>query len=302
VPGGPWSGDVALVRSAAAESGRFAVIDRLQGDIALFEFADGAVTTTATLGVDPADNPQDAAVAADGAVFVALYGSPNLLVIGAGEQGMEEVDLSGLTDDADGVPDMAFVFAHEGAGRVYVVLQSLAEFVPAGPGVVAVLDVATHAVLTDETVRLPGDNPFFAVEVDGVAQLALVGAFGAPDGRAVTLDLATAAVETRFTEASVEGDILGFVPVVGGWLATIATADFTTRLVFVSEQGSVEPLIVSAGYDLGPPSIDPLGATVLVPDAAEGMGVHVLDASDPTRVVGAAYGVGGAPARVVLAL
>ena len=105
-------------------------------------------------------NPQDAAVDAEGRLWVTRFDHPTLAILSGGDR-VDTIDL-GPFADADGLPEMAAI--HISGGRAYVALQKLdtgaaaAIYPPTGPG--AVLSIATADPSDILQLPLSGRNPF----------------------------------------------------------------------------------------------------------------------------------------------
>ncbi len=133
---------------------RLVVLDRFGGDTVTVLDRDLQLIGQASTG--PGSNPQDAAIVGD-SLFVVLYGTSkvirfNLLDLSAGIQG--EIDLSGL--DSDGNANCASVYAV--GQKLFVTCQLLRpDFSAKGPGVIAVVDVASESIET--TIELQAANP-----------------------------------------------------------------------------------------------------------------------------------------------
>ena len=104
------------------------------------------------ISTGPGTNPQDVAVAGD-KLYVAALGAPGIITIDA--QGtLGSIDLSGL-DPADGIPDCNSIYLVE--STLVVSCGLLNNFVPSGPGRVALIDTADDSVVGDFALTTP--NP-----------------------------------------------------------------------------------------------------------------------------------------------
>jgi hypothetical protein len=113
-----------------------------------------------------AANPQDVAVAPDGALWVPLYNVPALAIVRGSAS--ERIDLSGL--DADGNPQASAVRIAmvSGAPKAFVALEMLdADFKSRRPSKMARFDVATRRL--EDTRELATRNPFGAMRESGGA-------------------------------------------------------------------------------------------------------------------------------------
>lgn len=148
--------------SLAVSAGRVFAIDRRAGVVHEVD-PDGlriVRTFRAALPGEGRSNPQDAAVDAEGRVWVTRFDHPTLAIFSAGGAGAA-VDLSAYAG-ADGLPEMSPI--HIAGGRAHVALQRLdsrsttAIYPPTGPGLV--LSIATHDPADIREIPLIGRNPF----------------------------------------------------------------------------------------------------------------------------------------------
>ena len=103
-------------------------------------------------------NPWDAAVDANGRLWVARYDQPTVAIVEPDGSFSGTVDLSAYAD-TDGLPEASAV--HVAGDRAYVAIERLDRcngWQPAGPGVIVEIDVATRAVV--KSIELGGTNPF----------------------------------------------------------------------------------------------------------------------------------------------
>lgn len=144
------------------------VIRRAGGELFVVNRAEGNNITIldevtfkvlAQIGTGVGSNPQDVAVT-DRELFVPAFGTAGVIVLSRfGATAPAMIDLSAL--DPDGQPNC--VSAMTVGDEIYVACEVLdASFQPRGPGQIAVIDAATHAVKT--TFPLGAANPFGAFE------------------------------------------------------------------------------------------------------------------------------------------
>ena len=112
------------------------------------------LATTSALG--ERSNPHDLDLDDEGRAWITRYDQASLAIVGRAGALEATVDLSSLAD-ADGKPEMEAIRIV--GGRAYVTLERLdASYRSVGPGVVAVLDVASQKIAGSFALR--GENPF----------------------------------------------------------------------------------------------------------------------------------------------
>ena len=210
---------------AREHDGLVYVVNRLGGDnIQAIDPAQGYATRW-QCSVENGSNPHDIAFAAPNKAYVTRYERATILIVdpttGPDCAGFVRgtVDLSALAD-ADGLPEMDQAVVIR--GELFVTLQRLDRrnfFRPSAPSLIAVIDVATDAVVG--TITLTGTNPF--AETAGLAPdpatgklvLPEVGEFArADDGGVERIDPATRTAEGFFvTEADLGGNVTDVVTV-----------------------------------------------------------------------------------------
>jgi hypothetical protein len=202
-------------------------------------------------------NPQDIAFLNPDKAYVSRYGDTQLLIVDPSVSDCTdfvrgEIDL-GAFADADGLPEMDQMAIVE--DRLYVSMQRLDQdnfFVPAGPGLVAVIDTATDEVVGD--IELSGGNPFARTHGLTVRNASLLvaeaGVFGVNDGGIERVDLQSQAAQGYFvSEADLGGDITDFVMATDDLgFAIVSLPDFSNALVaFDARQGNVVRTLASGG-------------------------------------------------------
>jgi len=143
----------------ASSAGRVFLLDR---DAGLVHEIDPVAlrilrTFPAELAGEGRSNPQDAAVDAEGRIWVTRFEQATLAILSGGDR-IDTIDL-GAFADADGLPEMAGI--HIAGGRAHVALQKLdaaAIYPPTGPG--AVLSIGTADPSDIRPIPLIGRNPF----------------------------------------------------------------------------------------------------------------------------------------------
>jgi DNA-binding beta-propeller fold protein YncE len=210
---------------AREHDGLVYVVNRLGGDnIQAIDPMQGYATRW-QCSVENGSNPHDIAFAAPNKAYVTRYERATILIVDP-TTGPDcanfvrgTVDLSALAD-ADGLPEMDQAVVIN--GELFVTLQRLDRrnfFAPSGTSLIAVIDVATDAVVG--TITLTGTNPFAETAglapdpVTGKIILPEVGQFGrADDGGIERIDPATRTAEGFFvTEADLGGNVTDVVMV-----------------------------------------------------------------------------------------
>ena len=186
---------------------------------------------------DDTPNPQDIAVLGDKGYVSLLEDSRGVAIVNLNPSAdcsdfiRGHIDLSSLAD-GDGIPE-AYKMVIVG-DRLYVSVQRLENFAPAGPGVIGVIDTSTDTLVG--SIELSGENPFgetkgLPIDPDtGKILVSEVGSFGTLDGGIERVDPAEGVAEGFFiTEQDLGGDINDFVIVSStrGY-AIISSADFST--------------------------------------------------------------------------
>ena len=138
---------------------RIYIVDRLGGDNVTVLESDLSLVAQISTGVG--SNPQDVAVDRD-ILFVPALDAPGVVVLDLSrpEAGViETIDLSEI-DEVDGIPDCASAYIV--GNRLFVACSRFERteraWIPRGPGVIAVIDVATKTL--ESTFELSHPNPF----------------------------------------------------------------------------------------------------------------------------------------------
>ncbi len=132
------------------------IVQRLNGDAVIVLDPNNGFAITSEYSVEAGSNPYDIAVVSPDRAYVSRYSSAEMLVVHP-TQGtvLGTVDLSAYAD-ADGIPEMAYMFHHGNA--VYVAVQRLnSVFEPADQGLIVVLNAQTGAV--EKEIFLTSSNP-----------------------------------------------------------------------------------------------------------------------------------------------
>lgn len=170
------------------------------------------------LATGAGSNPNDVAVHGS-KLYVAAANAPGLLVLERGSSEIRTIDLSAL--DPDGVPEC--VTAFRVGDEIYVACELLDNFIPRGPGVIAVVDALTDTVKT--TFPLAHANPFGTLEPlpDGDLAIPTVPDFG---------DTTKGCVERVVTGAGAHaGGCVVEHAALGGYAARLDARDDTLYLV-----------------------------------------------------------------------
>lgn len=183
-------------------------------------------------------NPQDIAFATDGTAYVSCYDAAVLLRVDTEAGVVLETYSTAAFADADGLPETAWMRAHQ--GRLYITCQLLDRanwYAPAGPGKLLVFDLETRQWLP--AIGLTGADPYTPIRLqhraDGGQRLLVgcVGYYAMLDGGIDVVDPIAGTSEGYLaSEVELGGDVLNFVITGGGQLfALISSPTFTTSLV-----------------------------------------------------------------------
>lgn len=181
----------------------------------VFELDPACGTPTARYSVHidgPLDtsNPHDVAAAANGALFVALFNVPRIVILEGGKI-TDSIDLRPYDDDGNPQAEGIRIVRVGGVEKAFVTLERLdASLKPKqAPSMMLRIDVATHVV--EAAIELAGRNPFNAMaEHDGGLFLAAPGSFDAlaePGAGVERFDSATSTTKLLTTEADLGGSV-----------------------------------------------------------------------------------------------
>ena len=259
-PGAALGKDPAL----AVSKGRAFFVARQEGTVFEIDPQCGSKLAQFDVG-DPSGrvgtNPQDVAVAPDGALWVPRYNVPNVAILKDGA--LTTIDLSPY--DADGNPQASAIQILDvgGAAKAFVTLERLDDhdqLLSKQPSMMLIIDVATRT--PERTVTLVGRNPFNTIAADGGGMfLAMPGNFddaAEPDAGVERFD--TAASTTRLLVRETDlGASVSEVAVHGRCGAAIladavATVNATSLATFDAETGAVlakDVIGKSETFDLG---------------------------------------------------
>jgi hypothetical protein len=252
-------------------------------------------------------NPQDVVILDESKGYITRLAERGLLVINPSPSPdcrdfqLGEIDLSEFADD-DGFPEMDQMALVDGI--LYVSLQRLANFAPAGPGKIVGIDTSTDTVVRD--ITLSGENPFAAtkglVVRGGAILVAQVGSFGVLDGGIERVDLASGEAEGFFiTEEALGGDINDFA-IVSDQLgyAIVGALDFTTSLVrFNPSAGMVTGIVIEGAEFVADIELNDRGELYVLDRTFTNPGVRVFRADDATEITTAPINIGLPPFQVV---
>ncbi|NNE10291.1 MAG: hypothetical protein HKN20_17155, partial [Gemmatimonadetes bacterium] len=194
----PWSpqanitpvGSDAVVRN----DGRYLyVVNRLGADNLQVIDPGASFQTVAEFSLGAGSNPQDAVIVSPNEAFVSRYESTQLYVVDPlGQAILDSIDLAPF-GDADGLPEAARMIRV--GGRIFVALQRLDRtnaWAPTFPSMVAVIDIATRALVDADPVApgmqaiaLVATNPSNELSYDDTGArilVPLVGTYGVNDG------------------------------------------------------------------------------------------------------------------------
>jgi len=278
------------------------VVNRFGGDNIQILDPSRDFATRAQCSTGGGSNPQDIAFASATKAYVTRYGTPSLLIVNPSPQAdcadfvRGTIDLSAFAD-ADGNPEMSQLAVV--GERLYVSLQRLQNFMPAGPGVIAVIDIATDQVVT--SITLSGENPFAQTKgltvVNGALVVAEDGVFGVNDGGLERVDLASGTAQGFFiTEADLGGDITDFVLVSDrlGY-AIVSKPDFSNVLeAFDPVTGTViQPVLTSSS--LSDVELNDRGELYVGDRSLTQPGIRIVRASDGVQLTDAPLDLGLPP-------
>lgn len=298
----------------------FHVVERLGADrVRVLKLSTGGVDELAVLELEDGSNPQDAVPLSVNQYAVPLYERTGLAFADGALGGVvQTVDLAGLADGADGLPEMHR--AVQDGDYLYVALQRLdrggATWVPTGPGVLGLIALSADGAhtLVDvdpaaaglQGVTLLGSNPVGPVRVvtDGTASqvmVATVGAYGANDGglERVVDPLSGVSAGYAVTEEALGGDIGDWVVlggVVGFAVVTVGFAeDRIVRFNLLSGMVDPEPMVVSGGYTLTGLTDLGDGRLVVADRTAGAAGIRLFHADSKEELTAAPIDVGLPP-------
>ncbi len=249
-------------------------------------------------------NPQDIAFDIQGRAFVSCYDEAVLLHVDT-EAGIvvQTFDTSSFAD-SDGLPETAWLRVHQ--NRLYITNQKLDRgnwYSPTGPGQLLVLDLDTLQWL--DPIDLVGSNPYTKIRLDDEGQLLVgcVGYWALLDGGIETVNPVSGQSEGYLiTEEELGGDVVNFVPTAEGQLyVLISNPSFVTSIVRVDlNNGIVDPILTSAGYDLADLAWD-RGFLLFVADRVIGAaGLRVFDTATGTELTNGEVSTGLPPFQFVM--
>lgn len=293
--------DLGTDPALATSGGRTFFVDRL-GD-AIFEIDPRCGTPSTKWSTSDArrrgtTNPQDVAVAADGALWVPRYNEPSLAILEPRSDVARTIDLSSYDDD--GNPNASAIAIPDGSAKAFVALQRLDDTDPmlrsTRPSQMLRVDVAAATVET--VITFEGRNPFGQMTpYAGALFVAMPGNFSAKDEYDAGIerfDTAKSTTHLLVRERDLGGSVVEVAVTDGCGAAIVAdesTANRTSLVTFDPASGAVlasasKPLLATDGFDLRALAwvTPPGGAPVLLVGdrrpAARGYAVHVFDRTD----------------------
>ncbi len=240
-------------------------------------------------------NPQDVAVAPDGALWIPLYNVPEILLLTPSCTVSRKIDLS--TFDPDGNPQANAITIVDGVGsppssKAFVALERLDDhdqLKSKQPSLMIEIDVASGAVQAQ--VELAGRNPFGLMqEIGGILYLAEPGNFDSITEQQAGIerfDTSTLTTQLLVPETALGGSVAEVAVTAGCGVAIVADAssvNATSLVSFDPDSGSVSrsatnPLLPTQGYFLQ--GLAWLGDVLLVgegdPKYPKAAKVHVFD-------------------------
>jgi DNA-binding beta-propeller fold protein YncE len=251
-------------------------------------------------------NPNDIAFRSGTKAYVALFARSDLLIVNpvaridCSDFVLGSIDLSAYADE-DGIPEMTQLAIV--GDRLYVSLERLTNFMPAGPGALVTIDTNTDQVIGE--ITLTGENPFGqskGLTVEGEKLVVTeVGKFGVNDGGIERVDLLSATAEGFFvTEADLGGDITDFVLISDhlGY-AILSQGDFTNALVAFDPTTRMVTQTLMSGGSLSDVEIDDRGELFVADRNISTPGVRIFRASDGTEITTAPLDLGLPPFDIV---
>jgi len=288
-----------------AAAGIVLLVNRFGGDsiTARDPRNDYAVLWECSTGAD--SNPQDVVVINANKAYASLYGSSDLLVFDPSPAAdcsdfeVDRIDLSSLADK-DGIPEMTQMALVDGS--LYVALQKLTNFVPSGPGVLAIIDTGLDEVV--DSITLQASNPFGATKGllvrDGALYVSQIGSFGQADAGLERIDLGTGHSDGLILDEQALGGDLNDFAIFSATIAyaTVGLADFTNTLVaFDPSNGTVGDTIIPAGASISDIEINDRGELYVADRGAAAL--RVFDASTGAELAGSGIDTGLPPFEVL---
>jgi hypothetical protein len=268
--------------------------------------------TVGQYSVGNGTNPHDIRLASHTKAYVSRFESTDLLIVNPFTGAvLDSIDLSVLAD-ADGIPEMDRMEIVD--GKLFVTLNSInhSTWLPAGPGKVAVIDVATDALI-DVDPGTPGiqpivlnlPNPYSELRYSPARQelvVACLGAWGVLDGGIEAIDPFT--LESKgvvISEAGLGGDVTdALIAGDGKGYAVVLDPDpwpdnFGRLVAFDSVAGTVIDTLYAQTSGLGSSlagiEMNTQGEVYLCDRDAAQPGVRIYDASADTLIVKIDVGV-----------
>jgi hypothetical protein len=234
----------------AVSRGRAFLIAR--DEDAIFELDPRCATALGKVSVHDANhkgttNPQDVAIATDGALWVPRYNFPSVLVMEPSGTPRASIDLSPYDDDANPNASAIRIVDVAGAAKAFVTLERLDDTQnPPKPKLtsqVLRIDVETRRI--EAAIDLEGKNPFGLVEHEGAFFLAEPGDFytnGEPLAGVERFDPATSTTHIFVREVDLGGSVAEVAITRGCGAAIVADAGSknpTSLVTFDPETGAV---------------------------------------------------------------
>lgn len=283
------------------------LVNRFDGDSIRVLDPEDDFATLSNCTTGGGSNPHDIAVLNANKAYVTLYGESDLLLVNPTPKAdctdflLGRIDLSSFADE-DGIPEMDQMAIVD--GLLYVAIQRLLDFAPAGPGALIVIDTATDQVVDE--IELTGQQPFSStkglVVRDGKIVVGQVGNFGATDGGIETVDLQTRNAEGfLITEEELGGDLNDFV-LVSDTLAyaLVSAPDFTTSLVrFDPTRGIVAGVLLSGAEFLSDLELNDRNEMFVSDRSFSTPGIRIFRASTGEELTAEPIDVGLPPFEIV---
>jgi DNA-binding beta-propeller fold protein YncE len=224
-----WGGKLYVVNRYGQDN--IQVIDPAQGYATLRQFSTGN-----------GSNPQDIAVVSATKAYVTCLALSQVLIVNPSAGTVTgSIPLTAFAD-GDGPPDAARMAIADGC--LFVALQRLVNFAPAETSMVALIDLATDALIDNDLARpgiqgipLTGRNPVTTFELDPYGRRLLIGcagAYGVNDGGVEAIPLPASGVVTAGSRLASSGFIIT-EQALGGDVSDIAFLSPTHAYAIVSD-------------------------------------------------------------------
>jgi hypothetical protein len=288
--------------------GRVYVVNRFLGDNLQVLDPRRGFATLRQCSTGPGSNPHDVAVVERRRAYVTRYDRAELWIVDPEAPGCDgfrrgTIDLAAFAD-ADGLPEMDQM-ARVG-DRLFVTLQRLdrpRRFAPTGPSVIAVIELATDAVVG--TIPLAGANAFGdasgLVREPGTGKLLIAGAgdiYRTGDGGIERIDpVALRAEGVIVDERTLGGSVTDFLVVSATKGYAVVLDEGLTNVLVAFDPSGVRPVrrLLARMQFLPDVALGPDGLLWLADRSLPAPGVRLFDPTDDTQLTRQAIDVGLPP-------